>query len=82
MQSDISSMYMPFDRYVVVWCVKMVQRLSMMSLFLYYNYGDMHLSCIGNDNFGVLTQNVFDVLFVIQTYRSFLMMRHTFPPSG
>ena len=38
----------------------------------YYN-GDTHLSCIGNDNFGVLTQNVFDVLFVTQTYRSFLL---------
>ena len=37
---------------------------------IYYHYGDTHLSCIGNDNFGVLTQNVFDVLFVTQTYRS------------
>ena len=43
--------------------------------------GDTHLSCIGNDNFGVLTQNVFDVLFVTQTYRSFcfvFLMRHIF----
>ena len=39
---------------------------------IYYHYGDTHLSCIGNDNFGVLTQNVFDVLFVTKTYRSFL----------
>ena len=48
----------------------------------YYYYGDTHLSCIGNDNFGVLTQNVFDVLFVTQTYRSvfvfccFFLMRN------
>ena len=40
---------------------------------IYYHYGDTHLSCIGNDNFGVLTQNVFDVLFVTQTYRSFFL---------
>ena len=40
---------------------------------IYYYYGDTHLSCIGNDNFGVLTQNVFDVLFVTQTYRSFFV---------
>ena len=49
--------------------------------YYYYYYGDTHLSCIGNDNFGVLTQNVFDVLFVTQTYRSvfvfcFLLMRN------
>ena len=41
---------------------------------IYYQYGDTHLSCIGNDNFGVLTQNVFDVLSVTQTYRSFLFL--------
>ena len=57
------------------------------SLFLntYYYYGDTHLSCICNDNFGVLTQSVFDVLFVTQTYRSLFfffggggVMRHNF----
>ena len=51
---------------------------------IYHYYGDTHLSCIGNGNFVVLTQNVFDVLFVTQTYRSFFfvlfvfLMRHTF----
>ena len=50
------------------------------SLLLFY-YGDTYLSCIGNDNFGVSIQNVFVVLFVTQTYRSFLLMRHTFSPS-
>ena len=48
------------------------------SLFLYHYYGDTHLSCIGNDNFDVLIQNVFDVLFVTQTYRSFLLTHHIF----
>ena len=43
-----------------------------------YFYGDTHVSCIGNDNFGVLIQSVFDVLFVTQTYRSFLLMYHVF----
>ena len=41
-------------------------------------YGDTQLSCIGNDNFGVSIQNVFDVLFVTQTYRFFILIRHTF----
>ena len=39
--------------------------------YYYYYYRDTHLSCIGNDNFGVLIQNVFEVLFVTQIYRSF-----------
>ena len=46
--------------------------------YFYYYYGDTHLSCIGNDNFGVLIKNVFEVLFVTQTYRSFPFIRHIF----
>ena len=80
MQSDISSMYMVIYRleFENEWYKAHSLLIFNHESLLFYYYGDTHLSCIGNDNFVVLFQNVFDVLFVTQTYRSFLFMHHTF----
>ena len=59
MQSDISSMYIPYD----LVCENKWYKDHSLLIFndeylfvfnIYYHYGDTHLSCIGNDIFGCI----------------------------